>query len=403
MATFITHKLTRSDRRNAAGRSIKAALLAVLFTGSVLSVKAQNAAAPPCTLAGRDTVAAGSTATFTLGPCSAASWTVSCGTITAQNANSVTVNFSAAACSTITVAASGGTVGSVRKTASITAAPPMLSGTFATTSQTIGYNKVPVLLQAGPATGGLCGGNYLYQWFSSTDSIHFAIISGGTGQNYQPGALTATAWFYRQASCPASGTVTSNMIKVTVGPPLNAASVSPVSQIINYKAPAAPMTVSIPGRATGISYQWQSAGDPAFATVASIAGATSGSYLPDSLGAPTYYRVLMIAGSDSEYSPPAFINVLPSLYGGNLLPDSQSIAAGSVPELLTCSNVNGGNNIFQFQWYSSPDGNNWTLIPGVQTAGYNPGVLMASTWYQVQVTSNGIPATSTKAVIYVNP
>jgi hypothetical protein len=134
-----------------------------------------------------------------------------------------------------------------------------------------------------------------------------------------------------------------------------------------------------------------------------IPGATSGSYSPDSLAATTYYRVLMVTGGDTVYSSEAVVTVPPVLTGGTLLPASQTITTDSLPGLLTCSGFSGRDGLHAFQWYSSPDGTNWSLIPGVQSAGYDPGVITTTTWYMVQVISNGVPVASTKAVIYVNP
>jgi len=361
-----------------------------------------SASTNACRIIGADTVTAGSAASFTLNSCTTSQWTVTCDSIVAQSPGSVTVSFKSGGCGSAVLSAAAGAV-TVSKTITVLSAPSFSSGVITAGNQIIAYNRIPAALKMGSATGGLCGGAVTYQWWASTDSIHFSIVSGEKGQNYQPGPLTATTWFRRQAACSASGTVTGSTIKVTVSPSLNAASVNPMSQTINYKGPAAAISVTVPSVAMAIRYQWQSASDPDFATAANISGATSESYLPDSLAETTYYRVLMVTGGDSIYSPPAVISILPALNGGSLLPESQTITTDSLPGLLTCTGFSGGNGLYAFQWYSSPDGTNWSLIPGVQTAGYNPGVITTTTWYQVQVNSNGVPVASTKAVIYVNP
>ncbi len=355
-----------------------------------------------CRIIGTDTVIAGSIASFTLSSCTSAQWTTSCDSIVAQTPTSVTVSFKPAGCGTVVLSATSGGA-AISKAITVLTAPSFSTGAIAGSSQVIAYNGVPAALQIGPAAGGLCGGAITYQWSASTDSIHFSIVSGANAQNYQPGALTTTTWFRRQAGCSASGVVTGSAIKVTVNPPLNMVSINPTTQSINYDQSAAMLSITAPGVGTNIRYQWQSATDPAFATAAIIPGATSGSYSPDSLSATTYYRMLMVTGGDTVCSSPAVVTVLPPLTGGTLLPASQTITTDSLPGLLTCTGFSGGNGLYAFQWYSSPDGTNWSLIPGVQSAGYDPGVLTTTTYYLLQVISNGVPAASTKAVIYVNP
>jgi len=369
----------------------------------VFFLHAQNASNAACALSGRDTVVAGSTATFTLSPCSAANWNVSCGTVTAQNANSVTVNFSDASCSTITVAASGGTAVGVKKTISIAAAPPMLPGNIVATTQIIGYKHIPSILQAGPAMGGLCDGNYIYQWFSSTDSISFSPIADATGQSYQPGPMTSTTWFKRQATCSLSGTVFSNPIKMTVAPALPTTILQPSWQAINYPTLPAALSFAPPSNPETIQFFWQASVNPNFSGATIISGANSSSFSPGPLNTSTYYRVILVSGGDSLYSSPAVVAVYPPLSPGSLTPVSQTIANDSLPELLTCVGTTGGSGPYSYQWYSSPDGTNWNPIPGVISAGFNPGTLSATTYFRVLVISDGSMAYSSTALINVTP
>jgi hypothetical protein len=354
-----------------------------------------------CQLIGADTVNAGSMASYGLTSCTAGQWSLSCGTIVSRSATSITVSFGSGSCSSTVLSATGGSTSGMSKNITILAARSLSAGTIAVPAQTVAYNGMPVSMQVAAASGGLCGGSYTYQWFSSIDSIHFVSIAGATGQNYQPGPLVTTTWYQRQATCSVSGSVNSSTIKVTVKPPLTAVLISPALQTINYNGTVTPL--SILAADASLRFQWESATDPGFSAPTIITGATSGNYSPDSLSSTTFYRAVFINNGDSLYSSPAVVTVLPPLNAGTLLPATQTISTDSLPELLTCTGVNGGSGIFNFQWFSSPDGNNWTLLSGVQTAGYDPGLLTSTTWYQVQVFSNGIPVASSKAVIYVNP
>jgi hypothetical protein len=97
------------------------------------------------------------------------------------------------------------------------------------------------------------------------------------------------------------------------------------------------------------------------------------------------------------------VSVYPVLNAGNISPAAQTVAFDSLPALLTCAGFSGGAGEYSFFWYSSPDGNNWSPVPGVSTAGYNPGSLTTTTLYRVLVTSNGIAVASIGAVINVTP
>lgn len=82
-------------------------------------------------------------------------------------------------------------------------------------NQTICEANTPAQLTGQLPNGG--GGNYNYQWYSSSDNFNWNIITGATGQNFQPGALSATTYYRRDldaAQCDAS----SNIVTVTVNP-----------------------------------------------------------------------------------------------------------------------------------------------------------------------------------------
>lgn len=259
------------------------------------------------------------------------------------------------------------------------------------------------MLSLSQAFGGLCNGSYSYQWLSSTDSVNFSAIPGATAQNYQPGPLTTTTYFKRQASCPASGIVVTATVTITVAPALSRPLLIPASQTINSNTVPTALSVAVPGSSVSRSYQWQSALTPSFTAATTITGANSANYTPASPSLTTYYRVVVINNNDSLYSNPAVIVVYPSLNAGVLSPATQQIAADSLPELLSCSGVGGGSGEYSYLWYNSLDGNHWNLIPGVLTSGYNPGTIGATTWYRVVVSSNGLTATTSSAVINLTP
>jgi hypothetical protein len=85
--------------------------------------------------------------------------------------------------------------------AAVTVNPEVFGGSISPAYASIASGTSPGEITSTVASGGGCGGAYLYQWQSSTDGINFTNISGATAQNYTPGNLTAATWFRRQVNC----------------------------------------------------------------------------------------------------------------------------------------------------------------------------------------------------------
>jgi hypothetical protein len=94
--------------------------------------------------------------------------------------------------------------------------PVFVAGTIAS-DQTINPNTVPAMLTGTPPTGG--NEPYAYQWQSSNNLDLLIDIPGETNLNYQPGALSATAYFrLNQTSANGCGTAFTNTVTITVNP-----------------------------------------------------------------------------------------------------------------------------------------------------------------------------------------
>jgi RHS repeat-associated protein len=256
---------------------------------------------------------------------------------------------------------------------------PLNGGTINNPSQTINYNTTPGVIDATAATEGNCNNEYTYQWQSSTDNVNFYDIAGANALTYAPGNLTTTTWFRRIASC-ASSTASSNTAVVNVYPPLQAGSINPSPQEINYNSIPATLTIGgVSGGSGAYSYQWQVSTDGTNFT--DIGGATGSGYSPPALTATSYYRVLVNSNGVTNYSATAsIIVILPS--GGIITPDNLIIAPGTSPGELTANAASGGNCTFTYQWQQSTDGSTWSDVPGATGQNYTPGALNATTRFR---------------------
>jgi len=380
------------------------ALSFLLFlTGSQHILAGDGGKRPSCILSGSSGVTQGNSATYTLSPCTASSWTCSCGTITSSTTTSVTVLFDGDGCTSSTIRALNGSGAQIAfKTVTVTLVT-LDGGIINNPSQTINWTDIPAQLTVTAPTGGGCTFiHYTYQWYSSTDNVTFTAISGATGQSYQSGALTTTTYFKRQVTCNSSNTYTNNTALVTVYPQILPGNVSPASSI-NYNTSPGLLTLSTPSGGNGsYTYFWQYSTDNN--TWTTISGATATTYTPGNLTSSLYFHVAVYSNGAGANSGSALITVYPQLLAGSLSPSSQIISYNTVPSALSLTGVSGGNGSYSYVWYYSTDGGTtWPLLSGVSGATYTPGPLTITTQYKVVVSSNSVSATSATGTITVIP
>ncbi len=107
-------------------------------------------------------------------------------------------------------------------------------------SQTICEGTAPALLDGQTPSGGT--GSYTFQWQGSTDGVTWTVILGATSEDYQPGVITAKAYFRRVTTggnCPAI----SSVVVITINPTPNGAITGP-SSICQYNNASVNFTAS---------------------------------------------------------------------------------------------------------------------------------------------------------------
>ncbi len=199
--------------------------------------------------------------------------------------------------------------------ANVNVYPPVHWGSLSSLSQNINYNTAPAALTVSGASGG--SGTYTYQWQRSPDNSTWTNINGAVSTTYSPGALTATT-YYRVVVTSNGASINSASINVNVYPQINAGSINPSSQSINYKT--APATMSVAGVSGGngtYNYQWQQSLDGVNWTI--IRGAASTTYSPGILTTTTYYQVVITSNGASAGSASSTVNVISPDLGVNFI------------------------------------------------------------------------------------
>ncbi|MBC8320110.1 MAG: HYR domain-containing protein, partial [Bacteroidetes bacterium] len=311
------------------------------------------------------------------------------GTTFADISGATGLNYSPAALSATTyyqlVQTSASTCGvETTNMVTITVYPDFVAGSISA-DQSICYNTTPAEIVGVAPTGG--NTPYTYQWQNSTDGTTFADISGATGLNYSPAALSATTYYQLvQTSASSCGVETTNMVTITVYPDFVVGSISADQTICYNTAPAELTGVAPPGGNTPYTYQWQNSTDGT--TFADISGATSLNYTPAALSATTYYQLVQTSASGCGYATTNMvtITVYPDFVVGSISAD-QTICFNTAPAELTGVAPTGGNTPYIYQWQNSTDGTTFADISGATGLNYSPAALSATTYYQLVQTS----------------
>ena len=278
----------------------------------------------------------------------------------------------------------------------ITVYPNFVAGAISA-NQGICYNTIPALLTGTSPSGGNMP--YTYQWQISPDNTTFNNISGATGLNYQPGALTATS-YYRlvQTSAGNCGSLNTNVVTIAVLSNFIPGSISANQGICYNTAPAMLNTILPTGGTLPYSYQWQSSSD--YTVFSNIPGATTLNYQPGALTSTTWYRQGQFAAGvcDTGYTNIVTIIVYPNFIAGTISAN-QSLCYNTTPALLTGIAPIGGKMPYTYQWQSSPDNTNFTNISGATGLNYQPGVLTSTKYYRlVQTSAAGCGSLNTNVI-----
>ncbi|HLO60057.1 MAG TPA: gliding motility-associated C-terminal domain-containing protein [Bacteroidales bacterium] len=276
------------------------------------------------------------------------------------------------------------------------------------TSATLCSGYDPAAMTISP-TGG--AGTYSYRWSTSTDNgTTWNLVAGANAAAYNPGAITQTTW-YRAEVDPtgspdcASWTVSSNTIQITIQTALTVGNITGETSSMQCSGyDPATMTMSPTGGSGTYSYRWSISTDNG-TTWNLVAGATAATYNPGAITQTTWYR----AEVDPTGSPDCTgwtvsdntiqITIQPALTVGNITGETSATqCSGYDPATMTIS-PGGATGIYSYRWsISSDNGTTWNLVPGANTAIYNPDAITQTTWYRVEVDPTGSPDCATWTV-----
>ncbi len=275
-------------------------------------------------------------------------------------------------------------------------------------NQFICEGETPQEIISPPAAG---DGTFAYQWQSSTNNVSFSNISGATGENYEPGALTVDTWFRRQVTATLnymSCTAFTPVVRITVNN-LIPGSITGDRTICTGETPPVITSLTAGSGDGSISYQWQESADDGLTWDNVPADGDGPDYLPQALFADMLYKRIAISDlpggniciKESNTVKITVINFDPGEIG-----DDQTICEGTAPDALTSTVSPSGDGSFTYQWFRSTDNSDYQPVPGALNETYSPGILTQDTWYYREVTASlgatSCVANTNKVLVIVN-
>ena len=269
-----------------------------------------------------------------------------------------------------------------------------LAAPVATADQTICYGSPATALDATAATGG--SGPFNYQWQSSADgTTNWTDIGGANSLTYDPGSLTATTYYQviaTDAGTPSCGSVTSNVVGITVRPQMIAPVAGSDQTVCYFTAPVDLTSTTASGGTGPFTYQWQSSPNGVDSWT-DLSGETNLTLAPGSLVSTTYYRLAATdQGTPScgvSYSNVVTITVNDPI-SAPVVTGDQTICNNDTPAQLTATASTGGNGTFSYQWQSNSSGT-WVNV-GTNSLSYQAPALLLTTQYRIIATDLGIPS-----------
>ena len=277
---------------------------------------------------------------------------------------------------------------------------------------------------SGTVTPVLAGGDntFRFRWENSTDGLAWNSAPGINNLSdynpYENEPLFTGNEFFRRVVLSGSGDVCANISKpvhLTKYPVITNNTISGGQTICQGETPLQ-ITGSVPlnGKGAGsYTYTWQdSTRNHTWTDIPGHINISAKDFNPPPLFDTTGFRRIVYSSACTDISEPVIINVHASVTGNSIslltpgLADT-TLCYGGIPHRITGSIPGGGTGIpgdFAYQWYSSPDNINWTVIEVSGTSrDYQPGALTSTTFFRRKVISGECSSESSPVRISILP
>ncbi|WDF80747.1 DUF6443 domain-containing protein [Mucilaginibacter sp. KACC 22773] len=196
------------------------------------------------------------------------------------------------------------------------------------------------------------------------------------------------------------GTVSPNVVQPTDPPGAPGPISGPIQLQSGASSITATYTTTSASGATG--YSWVATDDNVMMSSSGLTGTLT---VPANYAGSftiNCYAYNSVGQTGSTY--PLGVIVYSPTVSGTISPSSQAANYNSAPSTaLTATAATGSNGSFTYQWQSSPDNSNWSVVSGATSLSYSPPALTSTTYYRIVSTGFGSSATSGSVIVTVYP
>jgi gliding motility-associated-like protein len=245
------------------------------------------------------------------------------------------------------------------------------------------YGQNPVIIRGQTLSGG--DGTLTCLWEISPDNSSWNTASGPNNLINYANTSSITSKYYRRKVFSNICVNISNGVHITVNPLIGNNTIQ-MAQIICKNLRPQQLTGSAPTGGDNIyHYRWLKNNGDSLHWTATSSMDTFQNYSPPPLVNTTFYRRVTLSGlRNTCKDTSAMLKIaVTAPINQNQIQQDQTICGGTSPATFTGSAPTGGNNVFNFQWESSNNGNSWDSISaGINLQNYKYGILGVTKYFR---------------------
>jgi gliding motility-associated-like protein len=260
---------------------------------------------------------------------------------------------------------------------------PLDGGTITASKSVCSGDTVGTILEVSSSQGGT-GSGFTYEWEKSSDNINWTAITNTNNASVVLSEVITQTTYFRRKSNNLSVSAYSNISTVQA--------ISRPTVVLSSNKSTAPrggnVTFSGSGAAT---YDLKLNGS-------SIS--TSLPYQTQVFSTATYY----LEGTDANgcVDTTGLLITVDPLQPGTIGPDQAFCAGSTFNTIQNLTSPSGGSSVYTYQWESSIDGSNYSVIPNTNSLNYTPGILQVTTYFRRRVTDSDLDTITAVATLTVH-
>ncbi|MBN1951814.1 MAG: gliding motility-associated C-terminal domain-containing protein [Bacteroidales bacterium] len=249
-------------------------------------------------------------------------------------------------------------------------------------TDTLCQGQTPLPIVGSSPKGG--NGVYAFTWLQSTDGSTWSVIGGEVSKSYAPPSLNQTTYFTRVVESDGISD-TALSVEIFVYDAISGNNLAIRDTFCYNDSPGVLATGVLSGGSGVYDHTWYSSTDQ----ITWTSRGSSANLAEGNLTQTTYYYRYVESGNGvcTDTSNVDTLTILPSITGNNLLRSDTAICTGLDGGEIRVNSVSGGDGVYRYAWYTSPDNVSYSVISGAVSDSYSPGILSNTAYYRREVAS----------------